>query len=295
MNEKKQKIITTSIDLFAEKGFYTTSIQEITEKSKVSKGAFYLHFHSKDELMLEIFKFYYNLMKENIENAFDQQLSHKENFVKQVEVQFYEILKHKSFITTQLKEQAITLNKDLYEFVRIKEFETQKWYKETLIAIYGKEVEPYVIDAGILCEGMKGRYFQVLIHADLDIDIPELASFIVDCLDDIIVGLLAKNKKPILTEEKMAPIFPEIREPEQMLKNEVVNELLEMQRLLNEYELEEKMIIELQGVIDFLITEVKKSDSKEFVIQGLLANFKGIDQFDKYRTSIAEKLDIRLL
>lgn len=295
MNEKKKKIIVTSIDLFAHKGFYSTSIQEIAEKSKVSKGAFYLHFHSKDELLLEIFKYYYNLMQENIRNAMDEQLTPKENFIKQVEVQFYEILKHKSFILTQFKEQAITLNKELFEFVQSMEFETHKWYKKTLIAIYGEEVKPYVTDAGNIFEGIKNRYIQILIHGDIDVQTPELASFLVERLDDIVVNLLSKKVQPILTEEKMAPIFSDISAPDEMIKKEVVNHLLEMQKVLNEDGLEDKMVNELQGVIDFLISEVKKQDSKEFVIQGMLANFKGIQQFDRYRKLISEKLHIRIL
>ncbi|WP_404450941.1 TetR/AcrR family transcriptional regulator [Virgibacillus necropolis] len=295
MNEKKKNIIVTSIDLFADKGFYSTSIQEIAEKSNVSKGAFYLHFHSKDELLLEIFKYYYDLMQENIQNATDEQLSPKENFIKQVEVQFYEILRHKSFILTQFKEQAITLNKELFEFIRFKEFETHKWYKETFISIYGQDIKPYVMDMSNIFEGIKSRYMQVLIHGDIDIQIPELASFIVERLDDIVVNLLSKEIQPVLTEDKMAPIFSDIREPEELAKKEVVGHLLDMQKMLNNYELEDKMVNELQGVIDFLISEVKKEDPKEFVIQGMLANFKGIQKFDRYRKLISEKLNIRIL
>lgn len=295
MNEKKKNIIVTSLDLFADKGFYSTSIKEIAEKSSVSKGAFYLHFHSKDELLLEIFKYYYDLMQENIKNAIDEQLSPKDNFIKQTEVQIHEILKHKSFILTQFKEQAITMNKELLEFIRLKEFETHKWYKKTLISIYGEEMEPYVADAANIFEGIKSRYIQLLIHSDMDIQAPRLASFLVELLDDIAVSLLSKRIHPILTKEKMSSIFSNISAPEVMIKKEVVTYLLEMQKILNESELEEKTVNELQGVIDFLIPEVKKQDSKEFVIQGMLANFKGIKQFDKYRKLISEKLDIRVL
>lgn len=294
MNEKKKKIIVASIDLFANKGFYSTSIQEIAQKSNVSKGAFYLHFHSKDELLLEIFKFYYDLMHENIKNAINPQSSPKENFTRQVEVQFNEILKHKSFILTQFKEQAITLNKELYDFIRHKELETHKWYKESLVAIYGDEVGPYVIDIGIMFEGIKHSYFQVLIHGQT-IETPKLASYIVERLDDIVASLLSKKKEPLLTQEKVLPFFSDINAPEEFAKKEVMGYLLEMQKVLTDTISEESTVNELQGVIDFLISEVKKQDSKKFVIQGMLANFKGLSQFDNYRKLISDKLDVRLL
>lgn len=294
MNEKKKNIIVASIGLFAEKGFYATSIQEIAEKSGVSKGAFYLHFHSKDELLLEIFKYYFNLMNENVKNATDPRLSPKENFIRQVEVQFNEIIKHKSFILTQLKEQAFTLNKELYDFIRLREIETHKWYKNSLISIYGEKVTPYVIDIGIMFEGIKQGYFQILIHGQT-IQTSKLAAFIVERLDDIVASLLLKKSEPLLTQEKVLPLFADIQAPEEFIKKEVMNHLLDMQKILTETISDVETVNELQGVIDFLISEVKKQDSKKFVIRGMLANFKGLKQFDKYRKLISERLDVRLL
>ncbi|WP_106496087.1 TetR/AcrR family transcriptional regulator [Lentibacillus sp. Marseille-P4043] len=295
MNEKKKKIIVTSIDLFADKGFYSTSIQEITDKSNVSKGAFYLHFQSKDELLVEIFRYYYELMNERINNVIDEQLDPKENFINQVEVQFYEVLNHKNFIFTQLKEQAITFNKQLYEFIRFMQLEIHKWYEKNLTAIYGDEVKPYVIDIETMFEGIRNSYLQVLIQDTVSIKVPKLALFIVERLDDIVLSLISNKEEPLLTEEKVMPLFSDIKAPEELAKKEVMNYLLEMQKILNEIDLKKETVNELQGVIDFLISEVKKADSKKIVMQGMLANFKGIHQFDKYRKLISEKLDIRLL
>jgi len=49
---KKQLIMEKSLELFAEQVFNSTSIQEITERCEISKGAFYLSFKSKNELIL---------------------------------------------------------------------------------------------------------------------------------------------------------------------------------------------------------------------------------------------------
>ncbi|WP_174734869.1 TetR/AcrR family transcriptional regulator [Mesobacillus harenae] len=47
----KQKIIKTSIQLFDERGFSGTSVQEIVETIGVTKGTFYYYFKSKQELL----------------------------------------------------------------------------------------------------------------------------------------------------------------------------------------------------------------------------------------------------
>lgn len=53
-NEKKKMIISVARQLFAEKGFDLTTVDEIMEKAKLSKGTFYTYFTSKEELIKEI-------------------------------------------------------------------------------------------------------------------------------------------------------------------------------------------------------------------------------------------------
>lgn len=46
-----EKIITVSAKLFMEKGYEQTSIQDILDVTKLSKGGLYHHFKSKDEIL----------------------------------------------------------------------------------------------------------------------------------------------------------------------------------------------------------------------------------------------------
>lgn len=50
----KQKIIQESIILFDQKGFSSTSIQDIVDALKVTKGTFYYYFSSKEQLLMDI-------------------------------------------------------------------------------------------------------------------------------------------------------------------------------------------------------------------------------------------------
>jgi len=51
-SSKRDQLINTAIDLFAEQGFHATGIDTILEKSGVAKRTMYLHFRSKEELIL---------------------------------------------------------------------------------------------------------------------------------------------------------------------------------------------------------------------------------------------------
>lgn len=51
---KKDKIIEKSMELFCEKGYYATKVEEITKALGISKGNFYTYFNSKEEVLYEI-------------------------------------------------------------------------------------------------------------------------------------------------------------------------------------------------------------------------------------------------
>ena len=50
----KNKIIHESLKLFSLKGFESTSLHDILTASKASKGGFYNHFASKEDLFYEV-------------------------------------------------------------------------------------------------------------------------------------------------------------------------------------------------------------------------------------------------
>ncbi|HWJ78760.1 MAG TPA: TetR/AcrR family transcriptional regulator, partial [Niallia sp.] len=59
MKEKEKLIIDSALKFFAQKGYSSTSVQEIANDCGISKGAFYLYFKSKDSLLYTILRYYY--------------------------------------------------------------------------------------------------------------------------------------------------------------------------------------------------------------------------------------------
>ncbi len=54
--QTRQAIFDTAIALFAKKGYDKVTVDDICDKVGVTKGAFYNHFKSKDQIILEEFK-----------------------------------------------------------------------------------------------------------------------------------------------------------------------------------------------------------------------------------------------
>ena len=73
MNKTKRKIFEASMQLFAEKGYEATSVEEITSLVGVAKGTLYYHFSSKEEifnfLAEEGMKLLYNSTKIKIDKS----------------------------------------------------------------------------------------------------------------------------------------------------------------------------------------------------------------------------------
>jgi AcrR family transcriptional regulator len=52
--EKKERVLAAVTDLFAERGFHRTEMDEIARRAGISKGSLYNYFKNKDELFLHI-------------------------------------------------------------------------------------------------------------------------------------------------------------------------------------------------------------------------------------------------
>ena len=60
----KGKILSVALELFAKKGYHATSISQISQKAKISKGLMYNYFVSKEKLLDEIIQQGFNTLAE---------------------------------------------------------------------------------------------------------------------------------------------------------------------------------------------------------------------------------------
>ncbi|MDB4966794.1 MAG: transcriptional regulator, TetR family [Myxococcales bacterium] len=53
-DETREKLFAAAIALFAEHGYQATSVERIATEAGVAKGTFFVHFDSKDEVLVEV-------------------------------------------------------------------------------------------------------------------------------------------------------------------------------------------------------------------------------------------------
>ncbi|WP_176466375.1 TetR/AcrR family transcriptional regulator [Terribacillus saccharophilus] len=292
MQEKKITIIERATEIIAKKGYHAASIQEIAEASKLSKGAFYLYFKSKDELMAEILRYHFGLITEEIEKVDRQDINSREKAKLRLSTMMRELVKRGNFIVMQRHDIDSDIGKEM-ELFFLEEMEKGRRKTELdLLDVYGEVSKPYLKDLRILQEGILFQIIGDMLLHGLILDLDKTAAYILERMDDMVEGLLKRKAEPLVTDA--TPVSASIFEKE-MKEREVKQVLERMQIVILTLDAEIQEVQELQGVVELIQEELQKKEPRKLLIQGLSANFKGIEEMDDLRRELARLLDIKVL
>jgi AcrR family transcriptional regulator len=86
----RERILEAAEQLFAEKGFYETAMDEIVETAKVSKGGVYFHFPSKEELYFTLL----DRLADALQREVEQEISGRRGAVEKVQGALEVVLKN---------------------------------------------------------------------------------------------------------------------------------------------------------------------------------------------------------
>ncbi|GAE92473.1 TetR family transcriptional regulator probably coupled to RND multidrug efflux transporter [Gracilibacillus boraciitolerans JCM 21714] len=221
MDSKKKRMIEESIKLFSEKGFHTTSIQEIANKSEVSKGAFYLHFCSKNELLVEIYKYYSNVIIEKISSIKSDTEKPFDQFTEQIAALLSLFKEHKEYLIMHVRDN-VNLGDKMDELIYNIHKQAYTWISDQLIHVYGDKVRPYLVDMVIQADGLIGGYFKWIVIHDLTFDPKQLAQYITDKIDLIVQKVITDQQSVIFTYQDLKKFTnPAVHELIQQVKNQI--------------------------------------------------------------------------
>ena len=259
MDQKKVTIIENAIKLFARKGFSSTSVQEIADECGISKGAFYLHFKSKDVLLYELFEYYWQRIQQRVNKITSEPLQPREKFVHQLKVTIEEVANHREFIIMQIREQVIPFNDTIETFIKRMRYHSYLFYKNHLLAIYGEAKRAYVWEASSIVQGLLKHYIDLIIMDNFDVDYHKLALAIMRRVDYIMEGFDKHNDQPVITEAIMNQIIPE------NIKYEQLEDIIDILMKIREHETNQEIL----DTVDVLLDELKKEDYRQAVIKGM--------------------------
>ncbi len=256
MNDRKQHVIKMAHQLFMEKGFQATSIQDILDFSGISKGTFYNYFSSKKELLIAIFNSLHEILEiERNKLLIGQDPSDQEIFIKQIELQMKLNKQNKLFAL--FEEVLFSNDMDFKDFLKQMQLNQLNWTFYRMVDIYGDDKKPYLLDCTILFTGMLHHQFHVFFHQKQPgLTIQRIIRYCINRISSVVEEVSSAGEQlhdPRLIEEW----FPTNKRMKNQKKLEQA--LTNLKRIVRKECPNEKQQIKWMELLDFLQEEVLHS------------------------------------
>ena len=255
---KKNLIMEKALELFAENGFTATSIQQITDSCGISKGAFYLYFKSKDELISGLIDYFMTELITNIEQAVSKEIPAEHLLYNYYHTSFYTFQKHSGFTKIFLKEQMAGINIELLD--QMKRYNTfSNTILESIVDLQFPSLEQKMrADLIYVIKGFVKHYMEMFLISSYPVNLETLSRSLVEK-----TTIIAKYAKvPFIAPEYLS--FP--NDCTLPTKEQLADMLTQSSREVTDE-------ICLQS-IDLLKSELIDPNLPPAVIQGLLKNLR---------------------
>ncbi|MGE7604865.1 TetR/AcrR family transcriptional regulator [Peribacillus sp. NPDC097675] len=193
LTELKEKIIETSLNLFEQHGYHGVSVNEIVKESGTSKGGFYHHFSSKDELLFVIHDYFISYVLTKAQEATSESI-HPSEKMQKIILSFVKVFDlYKPHISVFYQE-SIYLKPPYVEAIKNKRHK----YKEIVFSVIQEGIEKGEFRSELPVE-ITGMSILGLVNwtykwykLDGEKSIEEIGQIYVDL---ILQGLLTENMK----------------------------------------------------------------------------------------------------
>ncbi|GLC88124.1 TetR/AcrR family transcriptional regulator [Lysinibacillus piscis] len=267
MSKRKRQIIQVARELFIEKGFIETSINDIIQAAQISKGTFYNHFPSKTECLIAI-------LDEGREEASNRR---------------HELIHGKDATDLDILTQQITalmyVNRE-YNLVRIFEsvfhsgdhelkkiilnyhLQELNWLADRLVQVFGEEIRDISYECAVQTLGMINLTLRaVFIAREKDYKRETVVRVALRNISAIIPVMLASDELIISTE--MVNAIQHSVNYEKITKDLLLTQLQGFVKGLSKQD-------EREGFeyAQFLVEELQQEEPRYFIVESVLTPFR---------------------
>ncbi|MGE1195411.1 TetR/AcrR family transcriptional regulator [Priestia megaterium] len=258
-----------------EKGYVDTSVQDILERSGISKGTFYKYFSSKSELLLSLLSSLQEsliLQREKVaieykgdnQKVFEEQIIFMLNFAEQNKI-------------PEMIESTLILN-EIKTFQYIEELKTAtfNWIYERLQQIFPSKTFPYLFDGAVLLEGMLNNIFKMNKALNYPLPIEQIVRYCMKRIEEIVIEV-AEQKEQLFNPSVYSAVFNE--KTESHFSTELTRVTAKLKRVIeNKLTNEEEQKKSLEFVT-FISDELLQNDTepRTFIIQSSLLSLEKIN------------------
>lgn len=265
MNEKKRKILLTAMKLFSKKNFHQTSMQQVADVCGISKGSLYTYFKSKEELLLDIFSYYYQLLNDQIAASTKDSDTPREAFIREIAIRIRHYCKFQEFFLMQMNEIRGLEDKSLNQYVRQENAKLIRKTERGIVDVFGQEAAPYAADLTATLKGMFTSYMRGVMEEETACDFNALAHFLFLQLEAAAQTLIEKQPDPFF----VTPLLQELSDSQQ---EEAVHPLYIVQKMKAIVPTGENTMI--AESIEILERELRELKPRPALLTGMIRNLK---------------------
>ncbi|MGE7690273.1 TetR/AcrR family transcriptional regulator [Lysinibacillus sp. NPDC097214] len=281
MKDKKLAIIQSSFDLFLSQGYHATSIQDILNKSNVSKGTFYNYFESKSSLLQQTLLYREERIQYQRDLLLDgDNVGDRHIFIQQIEVTF--LNKGTINMSELMDDAAVSDDSNLIKFMKELRNSFIEWLYKRLHQIYGVKYESYIAEMTLVFAGILQNlfHFSPLINNKSN-DYSRLIEYSLTSAETIIANK-TQGEKAMVTNEAFEQNF-EIALQTDSLFSEFAMHTNSLKKAIERLYGDEPQISNLQyDLVAFVQQEIVAEQPNRALILSTITTF---NSFDKLHSS----------
>ncbi len=151
--DKRQRIMEAAVSVFAQNGFYNSTVADVARVADVADGTIYLYFKNKDDLLISIFEHSMDMFISTVRDELKNVSGCREKFVRFIELHLQLVQKNQDLaqvIQIELRQSAKFMkeyaNEKFFEYLGLVESIISEGQ---LIGIFRKSVDPIILKRAI--------------------------------------------------------------------------------------------------------------------------------------------------
>lgn len=201
----RDELIKAAQHLFEQQGYRQTTMQQVADACGISKGAIYLHFRSKKDLVLAIFEHLSRHMYARIESVRQKtDRTAEQRFVDHLVIQLEEMRSQQALTEALLNEAGLELGEDTMLLARKLRADFQAALEGFTLDLYGDQVVDHLNELALVITGVINEFFTVMFLDKLSIEPVSIAQYLFD-LTEHLVRTFIPNRQPFLDRDALTP------------------------------------------------------------------------------------------
>ena len=294
MTDTRDQLLEAATTLFLEQGFAKTTIQQIADQVGISKGAVYLHFRSKSQLLIAIMQGLGDSIIEKVKEIRDRDdLSPREQLRAQLRYHFDEVLEHQQLMELYLKEANISIDNELLLVAQKVRIDWQQIQEEFIRRAFPDHDTRYTADLTVTLNGALSEYYTYILIDGVSIDADRVADLLLAMAEALAERLDQGDIPPVLGPGVLpgsAELEAQLSQAKEQRIEGALSEILAQADDLGENESQE-----VTQTVDLMRDLLAQEEPNRLVLQGLLANLREFKSLQPQRRRLAAELDLKLI